>query len=142
MTRVMPSLLGLAVALCAGCQTKSTPPPAPGPAEVKVEAGELIKAYRTNAINADATYKGKTIEISGRFDSVQKGGIYGYVIMLTPEGGGDETVSASSVMCVLLPEAHEEAAKLKGNDRITLKGVFDGPVLGGTMKVNKCTFVH
>jgi hypothetical protein len=140
MGRVLP-LLGLALLLgLAGCKSKPDQVPAPGAPELKVKAGDLIKEYQANALAADGKYKGKTIELTGKFGSVQKAGLYGYALLMTPEDTSDE--NASSVLCILLPEAQDEAAKLKANDPVTLKGICDGPTpLGGPLKVNKCVFV-
>lgn len=129
------AVLVLALSLL-GCGSKpKEPPPDTGP-PVQVKATDLMKEYGSNALAADAKYKGKTCLVSGRFDSVQKAPLLGYVLQLLPEDAGD--VNLNFVQCFLLDEAHKDVEKLKQGDKITIKGTCTGQE-AGQVKMQKCT---
>jgi hypothetical protein len=133
----LATLLALAVSL-AGCKTQPPPKKDPPPAAVKVKAGDLLKEYSTNAIGADAKYKDKVIAVSGKFSSVQKAVLLGYILQLLPEDAGD--LNASYVQCVLAESAVADAGKLQPGQMITVEGTCDGQVLA-QVKVSKCVLV-
>jgi hypothetical protein len=142
MSRLTLALFGLALLLGAAAGCNKSPPAKPvdtGAPAVAVKAGELLKDYTSNAVAADGKYKGKTIEVSGKFGSAQKAPLYGYAIQLLPEDGGSDS-GLSNVLCIILPEAEADTGKLKENDPITVKGICDGVVLG-QVKLTKCTLV-
>ena len=87
-----------------GCGAKTeTKPAAPAAVEAKVKAGDLLKAFSGNAVAAEAKYKGKAIQVSGKFGSAQKAPLYGFAVQLLPDDAGD--VATSNVLCLILESA-------------------------------------
>jgi hypothetical protein len=138
MTRSLPILLALTVAL-GGCKSRTPPKPAP-PAEpaIVIKAGDLMKEYAGNALAADAKYKGKVLQVTGKFGSAQKAPLMGYAVQLLPEDAGD--VNLSAVQCFLHESAEAEVAKVQSGQMITLEGTCDGQALG-QVTLKKCTLV-
>ena len=125
-----------------GCATKPAPPAAPAKAEAKVKAGELIEAFTKNALKAETLYKGKVIQVTGKVGSVQKVIALGYDVQVLPEDAPAEVAEISTgVHCFISEAAKEEAAKLNPGDKVTMQGMCDGSVIGGQIKVSKCTVV-
>lgn len=141
MTRLVccAALLALALSL-AGCKGH-TPPAhtaaAPAPA-VKVKAGDLLKEYGANALAADGKYKGKIIEVTGKFGTVQKAPLLGYALQVLPEDATD--LNLQGVECFLLESAQADAAKLQAGDTVTVQDTCDGQVVG-QVKLSKCSLV-
>jgi hypothetical protein len=123
----------------AGCgKTPAPAPAAPVAPAAKVKAGDLLAEYGANAVAADMKYKGKVIQVSGKFGSAQKAPLYGYAVQLLPEDAGDATTS--SVLCIIVEAAKEDVAKMKADQPITMQGTCDGQVVG-QIKMTKCTVV-
>jgi len=120
----------------AGCTPpKTEPAPPPTGQEMQVKAGDLIKDYQSNALAADNKYKGKRMTISGKVGSVQKSGLYGYVLQLMPEEDND--FSLTGLMCILGHEPPPEAAALKEGDAVKVTGTCDGKTVG-QLKISRC----
>ena len=136
MNRLARCTLVVALLLPAGCQNKTPPPPSgPTTPEVRVKAGDLMKDYGGNAIAADSKYKGKVLAVTGKFSSVQKAPLLGYVVQLLPEDAGD--VNLSAVQCPLVESAKDEVGKMQEGQIITLIGTCDGQTVG-QIKMQKC----
>jgi hypothetical protein len=141
MTRLLcgAALSALALGL-AGCKTQKPPkastPEAPA---AVVKAGDLLNEYGTNAVAADGKYKGKVLQVSGKFSSAQKAPLMGYAVQLVPEDAGD--LNASMVQCFIVDEAQAAVGQLQPGQKITLQGTCDGQVLG-QVKLSKCTLVQ
>jgi tRNA_anti-like len=126
------------VSLC-GCQKVGPPTGAePVAPAVKVKAGDLLKEYSTNAVAADAKYKDKVIQVSGKFGSAQPVPLYGYAVQLLPEDAGD--VNLSGVQCFIVESAQADVEKLQPMQPITMQGTCGGAALG-QVKMSKCTLV-
>jgi hypothetical protein len=133
----LAALLALPLALL-GC---SRPPPKPAPPAappVSVKAGDLLKEYSTNAVAADAKYKGKVLQVSGKFGSAQKAPLLGYAVQLLPEEAGD--VNLTNVQCFIAESAKEDVARLQPGQAISLQGTCDGQYVG-QVKLSNCTLV-
>jgi hypothetical protein len=140
MTRlvVRTALLALALVLL-GCGKRSpAPPAAPAAPAATVKAGDLLKEYSANAVAADGKYKGKVIQVSGKFGSAQKAPLMGYAVELLPEDAGD--VNTNTVQCFIVEEAQDDVAKLQQGQKITVQGTCDGQYVG-QVKLSKCTLV-
>ena len=120
-----------------GC-TKSDPPRPPGEAAITIKAGDMLKEYAANAIAADGRFKGKIIQVSGKFGSAQKAPLLGYAVQVLAEDSGD--MSLAGVQCFLLQIAEQDIATVQPGDMVTLKGTCDGQVLG-QVKVSKCVVI-
>jgi hypothetical protein len=122
-----------------GCRSRSSPKASPPPQPaVTVKAGTLLQEYGTNAVAADSRYKGKVMEVSGKFNSAQKAPLMGYAVQLLPEDAPD--VNASYVQCFIEESATEEVAKLQPGQMIKVLGTCDGQTLG-QVKLSHCTLV-
>jgi hypothetical protein len=138
MTRWISVALGLLALGVFGCQTRTAPPPAaPVKPVASVKAGDLLNEYSTNAIAADGKYKGKVIQVSGKFGSVQKVPLMGYAVQLQTEDTGD--VNLAGIQCFITQAAQDDVGKLQPGQIITLQGVCDGQVALGQIKLSKCT---
>lgn len=87
-------------------------------APAKVKAATLIQAYVDNEIGADATYKGKALEVSGPVFAVGKNDLGNYYVALS-------TRDRWAVHC-LLTKNDPRAGTLKPNQRATVIGTGDG----------------
>jgi len=112
-------------------------PPATEPA-MTVKAGDLLQEYATNAIGADAKYKGKVLRVTGKFGSAQKVPFGAYAVQLLPEESTDANLSG--VQCFLVESAEADAASFQPGQVITLQGTCDGGALG-QVKLGRCTVV-
>jgi hypothetical protein len=140
MKHLVRCLLLFAVILgLAGCKTRSTgaaaPPAEPPP---KVKAGDLLKEYAANAVAADKKYKGKLLQVTGKFGSVTKAPLFGYSLDLVPEDAAEG--SLTSIQCFLADTAEDDVAKLQAGQAITVQGTCDGQI-APVIKLSKCTIV-
>lgn len=132
------TLLALILGLL-GCRTRPAPKTTSSAVAVAtVKAGDLLKEYGTNAVAADAKYKGKLIQVSGKFGSAQKAPLLGYVVQLLPEDAPD--VNVSFVQCFIVESAQEDVAKLQPEQMIAIQGTCDGQVLG-QVKISQCSLI-
>lgn len=133
------SVLFLFAVIALGCQTKEnkTPPPS-GPA-TNVKAGDLLNEYGTNAVAADAKYKGQLLRVTGKFGSASKTPLLGFAVQLLPEDAGD--VNLSGVECFILDSAKADVANMQPGQIVSLQGICDGQVVG-QVKLSKCTVVQ
>jgi hypothetical protein len=140
MMRLVPlaTLFALILGLL-GCRTRATPTAEPSSAPVvTVKAGDLLQEYSANAVAADAKYKGKLIQVSGKFGSAQKAPLMGYAVQLLPEDAPD--VNASAVQCFIVESAEPDVAKLQPEQMIKIQGTCDGQVLS-QVKLSRCVLV-
>jgi hypothetical protein len=140
MTRLASAvaLVGLTLGLV-GCSGHSAVNTAPAPtASVTVKAGDLLAEYGANAVAADAKYKGKPLQVKGKFGTAQKAPLLGYAVQVLPEDAGD--LNLSGVECFIVESAQADVAKLQPGAMITVQGMCDGQVMG-QVKLSKCTLV-
>jgi hypothetical protein len=122
-----------------GCGTRQAPVEGPsGTPSATLKADTLLTEYGTNAVAADAKYKGKVIEVSGKFSSATKAPLLGYAVQLLPEDAAE--VNTSYVQCFIVESAQPDVAKLKPGDKIRMRGTCDGQVLG-QVKLSQCIVV-
>ena len=141
MTRLVSCVLVLALSLTSlGCKSKPAPgPAAPSGPDVKVKADDLLKEYAANAIAADAKYKGKVVQVTGKFSSAQKMVIVGYVVQVVGDEAGE--LNSSFIQCTLQEGADADLAKFQAGQPITMQGTCDGTPLPGQVKLSKCIVV-
>jgi hypothetical protein len=140
MTRLLPlaAILSLTLGLL-GCHSHSAPTgAAPQPAAPIVKAGDLLAEYGANAVAADAKYKGKPLQVNGKFGTAQKAPLMGYAVQVLPEDASD--VNLSGVECFIVESAQADVAKLQPGAMISVQGMCDGQVLG-QVKLSKCVIV-
>ncbi len=142
MTRLLcgAALFALALGL-AGCKTKKpAKESAPETPVASVKAGDLLNEYSANALAADGKYKGKVIQVTGKFSSVQKMVLVGYVLQLAPEDAGD--LNASLLQCVLTEDAQAAAAQLQPGQKVTIQGTCEGQPIPGQVRMSQCRVVQ
>ena len=139
MNRLVSRSIPLVVVLClAGCQTKDNKAPPPSGTAVNVKAGDLLHEYGTNAVAADAKYKGQLLRVTGKFGSAQKAPLMGFAVQILPEDAGD--VNVSGVECFILDSAQPDVAKMQQGQIVSLQGICDGQIVG-QVKLSKCIVV-
>ena len=105
----------------------------------RVKASDLLKEYAANAVAADRKYKGRVIEVTGKFSSAQKMVVVGYIVQIVGDDAGE--LNSSFVQCMLQQGAEEDIRKVLPGQRITMQGTCDGSPLPGQVKLSKCIVV-
>jgi hypothetical protein len=108
-----------------------------GTGTVKVTAQKLINAYFDNPISADAQYKGKELEITGRIAIIgvdQKSGMPYFV--LTPDGSPND---AKAILAVFPAKAKSTLTGLQTGQVVVVKGKCAGK--GQNVMVKNCSLV-
>lgn len=141
MARLLCAFTLFAVALSpAGCKKqKQAKPSEPETPVASVKAGDLLNEYSANALAADGKYKGKVIQVTGKFSSVQKT-LLVYTLQLMPEDAGD--LNASMVICTLTEEGQAAAAQLQPGQKVTVQGTCGGQVIPGQVRMSQCRVVQ
>ncbi|MBM6828617.1 hypothetical protein H9X85_03085 [Anaerotignum lactatifermentans] len=99
-----------------------------------VSPAELLDAYETNEVKADALYDGKTLRLSGTVESIGKDILDD--IYITFAG---EEFSITSVQCYFSDDAQiQQVMELQEGDSVTVVGVCDGYFMN--VCVNNCVF--
>jgi hypothetical protein len=104
-----------------------------------VTAGDLLKEFSGNALAADGKYKGKVIQVAGKFSSVQKT-LLVYTLQLMPEDAGD--LNTSMVVCTLTEEGQAAAAQLQPGQKVTVQGTCEGQMIPGQVRMSQCRVVQ
>jgi tRNA_anti-like len=107
----------------------SRPPPAVEPA-ITVSAATLHAAYESNAVAADATYRGNGLRVAGRVDDIGRG--------LT---GAPYITLAPGVLCYIDKSQTAGVAKLKKGDSVMVVGRCTGKTVVNMM-VENCRLVN
>jgi hypothetical protein len=133
--------------------TPASPPidtPAPPPVVVEaaksVDASELAKLYDENEVAADATYKGKTIEVHGSFQKV-----YRTVGVLATGDTLDHPcvvlnyLFGTRVLCFFTEDDDAKLATLQPgkevvSNEVIIRGVCAGKTIGG-VELGNCTLI-
>lgn len=99
---------------------------------INVSAVDLAKAYEDNEVNADKSYKGKTVLISGKISDI--GVMAGQTfVVLSPE----KDFAVTSVQCFFKEKSEiDKIANLKKGDTVKIQGVVDGKSMN--VGVNNC----
>ena len=89
-------------------------------ADIEISAGDLIKEFETGDSAANKKYLDKVIELTGNVKNLEKDDAGDYTIVI-----GD-TLSMSSVRCLPDTNHRSDAAIIKENSTITIRGVCTG----------------
>ncbi len=116
-------------------QTSGSSEPAVSEPAVKVTAVKLASDYEANEVSADATYKGKILEVTGTISNIGKD------ILDTPYVAlSDGTqYSITSVQCMFDKSDQGQLTSLAKNTKITLQGRGNGKL--GNILLNDCMIV-
>ena len=114
-------------------------------ADIKISAAELIKEFETaDSISVGKKYYDKIIEIEGNVKEINKNQYGDYTIIL-----GDDS-NTTSVQCEMDSTHREDAAQLKQDASVVMKGHFVGfqkseimleVPMGATISLNRCVIV-
>jgi hypothetical protein len=107
--------------------------------DVTVTTDQLLDEYQKNHIGADQKYKGKWVQITGKYSGTGNVALAGDYV-----GLGSAHEGEFDVMCFLDKNdtaARDKAGKLKEGDTVTLLGLCEGKVLGFTaVRLKLCGF--
>lgn len=99
---------------------------------ITVSAPNLAKAYEENEVNADKTYKGKTVLTTGKIEDI--GVIAGQTFITLSQ---EKDFAITSVQCFFKDKAEiDKVASLKKGATVTVQGVVDGKSMN--VGVNNC----
>lgn len=99
-----------------------------------VSPADLLDAYETNEVKADALYDGKTVRLSGTVESIGKDIMDDVYITFA-----GEEFSLSSVQCYFSNDAQiQQVMELQEGDSVTVVGVCDGYFVN--VSVKNCAF--
>ncbi len=93
--------------------------------EVVITSINLSKEYSENEVSADAKYKGKLIEISGKMTSVDNGTFDNEMIVRLSDGKYD----MNNAWCYMKESEREKVLTLKKGQQVTLIGKGDSATL-------------
>lgn len=87
---------------------------------IRISASKLNDAYQNNEVSADSTYKGQTIEVSGKIGSVSKtfGTVY---VRLDADEYGIFTVA-----CAMRKDQEQAVGQLKKGQKVVIRGKCSG----------------
>ncbi|MFZ2975405.1 MAG: hypothetical protein WA055_02100 [Candidatus Moraniibacteriota bacterium] len=94
--------------------------------QITVTSATLSKEYSENEVAADAKYKGKIIEISGKVTSVDNGITDNEMIVKLSDGNYD----FSGPMCYMKVSEREKVLAFKKGNQVTLIGKGDSATIG------------
>jgi hypothetical protein len=99
---------------------------------IEVSAIDLFRAYQSKRSDADRTYKGKTLLVSGSVFSVQKLEMHGSNAALIHLGEGKPMVT-----CAVVNAADDMIDSLKKGDHLRVRGGCDG-LLSVSVALHDC----
>ncbi len=102
---------------------------------IQVTATNIIAEYKANEVSADATYKGKLVEVKGTVSAIAKDIMDTPYIALTNE----EPYGFESVQCMFSKSQEAELAGVSKDQSITLRGRVSGKL--GNVIVRECSIV-
>lgn len=117
-------------------QLKAAAAAAPEPEEIiSISAVDLYNQFDNNAVAAEAAYKGKTVQVTGVIDSIDKD-IWGspYVSLRADEYGW------SSITCYFSGEHLDSLASLSSGKTVIIRGTCDDKGIM-SVSVKDCTIV-
>lgn len=97
--------------------------------EIIVTSAVIAKEYSENEVSADAKYKGKIIEVSGKITNVDNGITDNEMIVKLSDGEYDFNGS----MCYMKESEKEKVLAFKKGQQITLIGQGNSATLGSPM---------
>lgn len=112
-------------------QTKPTESSVP----VAVKAEAFAKSYADNEVSADAEYKGKTVEVTGKVINIAE---VLNTLQVDLEGVKRSGIDVLPVKCNVEQSEKESIAKLKKGQTVTMIGVNDGKTLNLYVGLSKC----
>jgi hypothetical protein len=131
---VLAALLACKVGKHASGDDEDDSPKSSSAKATKVDAADLIRAYKDNEVSADDKYKGKWVKVSGIVGEIKKDITDSIYVTI----GTGKQFEFPIVQCFAAKGQAKKAGKLKRGDRITAKGRVDGMLMN--VLVKECTF--
>ena len=107
--------------------------------DVTVTTDQLLDDYKKNHIAADQKYKGKWVQVTGKYAGTGNVALAGDYVSIGSAHEGE-----LDVMCFLDKNdaaARDKAGKLKEGDAVTMLGMCEGKVAGFTaIRLKLCGF--
>jgi hypothetical protein len=122
-------------AVISNSKTASNQAPETNEVAIKVTASKIIADYKANEVSADATYKGKLIDVKGTVDKIAKDITDTPYITLS---GGNQ-YGFESVQCMFTKDQEAELSSVSKGQSITLEGRVSGKL--GNILVRECKIV-
>ena len=94
--------------------------------QIAVTSAVISKEYSENEVSADAKYKGKIIEVSGKVTGVDNGITDNEMIVRLSDGEYD----FSGLMCYMKESEKDKVLTLKKGNQVTLIGKGDSATIG------------
>lgn len=102
--------------------------------QISVTSASISKEYSENEVAADAKYKGKLIEISGKIAGVNNGITDNEMIVRLSDGQYD----VNDPYCYMKASEHDKVLTFKKGQQITLVGTGDSATIGSPV-LKDCT---
>lgn len=115
-------------------QAEKTTESAPAVPNVIVTSANISKEYSENEVAADAKYKGKTIEMSGKVTSIDNGISDNEMIVRLSDGQYD----INNAWCYMNEGERDKVLALKKGQQVTLIGTGDSATLKSPV-LKSCT---
>lgn len=97
--------------------------------QVTVTAVALSKDYSDNEVSADAKYKDKLIEVSGKIVSISNGTFDNEMVVKLSDGQYD----IAGAMCYMKPSEYDKVVAFKKGQQVTLIGTGKSSTIGSPM---------
>lgn len=114
--------------------TASSQPSTPAQAPIIVSAAKIYSEYQSNAVAADAKYKGNLVQVSGTIYSIDKD-ILGNPFVQIQSGSYD----LWGVQCGFSQADQSQLAQLSKGQTVTLQGTVSGKVVN--VMIDGCSIV-
>lgn len=89
-----------------------------------IQAPLLHREFVTNALDADAKYKGKSVTVQGFVTRIEKQGDRYVVLLMVAQGRGLKSVPG--IACQVAPSAADGFRAVRPDTRITITGTCKG----------------
>lgn len=105
------------------------------PAPMAVTAPNLFADYEANEVSADEKYKGKTLDVQGRVETIGKDIVDSMYVTLDI----NKPMSIGNVQCMFDGGHKAELTQLKKGQKVTLRGEVSGKM--GNVLMRNCAIV-
>lgn len=109
-------------------ETKQAEPQQQAP-QITVTSATLSKEYSENEVSADAKYKDKLLEVSGKIVSISNGTFDNEMVVKLSDGQYD----ISGAMCYMKTSERDKVLTFKKGQQVTLIGTGNSATIGSPM---------
>ncbi len=105
--------------------------------DVEITAENLYQSYVNDQSNAEQTFNGKVIEVTGKLDGLEEVEEMVIAVFALSEG----MFGKEGIRCTMLPNHQETVRSMKSGDMITLKGFCAG-FSGSDVIMEECSVIQ